>query len=204
MPTSSVMDHVSRPLLAVLVATAAFFALWVVALKPSSSSTTGRSGGPGAYQSAIDQAHRAVTTANAASAAEGGQVAATPAPGAVARREAAPGTHIARVGRVAGAPLLVARALASRKVLALLFLNSAAPDDQAVKQELAAVPTHSGRVVKLALPLSQLASYAVVTGQVPVTVSPTLVLIGRNRQASTIVGFADRFEIAQRVADALR
>jgi hypothetical protein len=38
---------------------------------------------------------------------------------------------------------------------------------------------------------------------VPVQVSPTLVLIDKARQASTIVGFADRFEIAQRVADAL-
>jgi hypothetical protein len=97
----------------------------------------------------------------------------------------------------------VARALAVGKVLALLFYNPAATDDRAVRQELAAVPAHAGRVLKLALPLSQLASYSTVTQQVPVTVSPTLVLVDHQRQASTIVGFADRFEIAQRVADAL-
>jgi hypothetical protein len=51
--------------------------------------------------------------------------------------------------------------------------------------------------------VSELARYAVVSNQVPVSFSPTLVLIDRSGQASTIVGFADRFEIAQRVADAL-
>jgi hypothetical protein len=195
------MDHVSRPLLAVLVATVAFFALWIVALKPGSSSTTGKSGGSGVYQSAIDQAHRAVATSNAASAAEGGKVATTAAPSAVARPQAAPGARTVHV--VPGGRAAVERALQTGKVLALLFYNPAATDDRAVKQELAAVPAHAGRVVKFVLPLSQLASYSVVTGQVPVQASPTLVLVGRNRQASTIVGFADRFEIAQRVADAL-
>jgi hypothetical protein len=195
------MDHVSRPLLGVLVATVAFFALWVVALKPGSSSTTGKSGGLGSYQSAIDQAHRAVATANAASAAEGGKVATTAAPSAAARPQAAPSTHTVRL--VPGSQASVERALAAGKVVALLFYNSQATDDRAVKQELATVPTHSGRVVRLALPLSQLAAYSFVTGQVPVQTSPTLVLVGSNRQASTIVGFADRFEIAQRVADAL-
>jgi hypothetical protein len=203
------MDNVSRPLIAVLVATVAFFALWVVALKPSSSTTTGRSGGLGAYQTAIDRAHHAVATANAATAREGGTVATTPAPGAATRQNVASGTRAAPNAKSvhlhphANAPELVAQALAGGKVLALLFYNPAGTDDQAVRQELGAVPTHRGKVVKLALPLSQLAAYSVVTQQVPVQVSPTLVLIDRARQASTIVGFADRFEISQRVADAL-
>jgi ABC-type phosphate/phosphonate transport system permease subunit len=98
---------------------------------------------------------------------------------------------------------VLARALTAGKVLALLFYNPPATDDRAVKRELASVPTHKGRVLKLALPLNDLARYSVVTDQVPVMVSPTLVLINRNHQASTIVGFADRFEISQRVADAL-
>jgi hypothetical protein len=97
----------------------------------------------------------------------------------------------------------VAHALQTGKVLALLFYNPAATDDRAVKQELAAVPTHSGKVVKIAVPVNRLAQYGVITNQVQVQVSPTLVLIDKSRQASTIVGFADRFEIAQRVADAL-
>jgi hypothetical protein len=64
------MDRVSRPLLGVLVATVAVFALWVVALKPSSSSKSGGSGGVGQYQPAINAAHAAVAQANKASGAQ--------------------------------------------------------------------------------------------------------------------------------------
>jgi hypothetical protein len=203
------MDNVSRPLIALLVGSVAFLALWLVALKPSSSSTTGNSGGLGQYQSAINKAHHAAATANAASAAEGGTVATTTtSTGAAARTQTAsrtPASHVARVRvhTARNAPAAVAHALAGHKVLAVLFYNPASTDDRAVKQELAAVPTHRGKVVKLAVSVNRLASYGVVTNQVQVTVSPTLVLIDKARQASTIVGFADRFEIAQRVADAL-
>ncbi len=67
------MDSVSRPLIALLLGTVAFFALWVVALKPSGSSSQSSSG-LGAYSSAIQAAHGAVATANAASAAHGGTI----------------------------------------------------------------------------------------------------------------------------------
>ena len=94
-------------------------------------------------------------------------------------------------------------ALRSGKVLALLFYNGAAADDRAIKSELAAVPGHGRRVFKLAVPISELARYTVVTNQVQISSSPTLVIINRRHQAMTITGFADRFEIAQRIADAL-
>jgi hypothetical protein len=193
------MGHVSRPLIGLLVATVAFFALWVVALKPSSSSSGG--GQPaGTYQSAITKAHQAVATSDAASASAGRTVATTAA-GATAQTPPAPA---AKKVSATGARLnIVSQALRAHKVLALLFYNPAATDDRAVKQELKTVPTRGRRVVKLAAPVSELARYAVVSNQVPVSFSPTLVLIDRSGRASTIVGFADRFEIAQRVTDAL-
>jgi hypothetical protein len=201
------MDNVSRPLIALLVGSVAFLALWLVALKPSSSSTTGKPGGLGRYQSAINKAHDAAATSNAASAAEGGTVATTTtSTGAAARPQTAshaPVSHPAKVHASTNTPVAVTRALEKGKVLALLFYNPAATDDRAIKQELSAVPTHSGKVLKLAVPVWRLAQYGVVTSQVPVQVSPTLVLIDKARQASTIVGFADRFEIADRVAGAL-
>jgi hypothetical protein len=199
------MDNVSRPLIALLVGSVAFLALWLVALKPSSSSTTGNSGGLGQYQSAINKAHQAAATSNAASAAQGGTVATT-STGDAARSQAAPRTPVAHPVKVhvtPNTPGAVAHALAAHRVVALLFYNPAATDDRAVKQELATVPTHAGEVVKMSVQVSRLANYSLVTNQVPVQVSPTLVLIDKARQASTIVGFADRFEIAQRVADAL-
>ncbi len=244
MPKIAVMANVSRPLIALLIGTVAFFGVWVVALKPSSSTSSGGSSGVGAYQSAIDKAHQAVATSSAASGAHGGTVAtsstasgahggtvattpasatastpasttaSTPASttgtGPVARAATAAkavGQHPATPARVSPAAThrlnVVAGALRAKKVIALLFYNPAAADDRAVKQELAAVPIHGARVVKLAVPLSELARYTVVTDQVPVNGSPTLVLVNPASQATTIVGFADRFEVAQRIAYAL-
>jgi hypothetical protein len=164
------MGNVPRPLIGLLIATVVLFAVWTVALRPSSSSESARS--------APLTAVRAVSR------------------------------HAAPVRRAVAPPTLrrldaVSRALRGREVLALLFYNPAAADDKAVKQELAAVPARGSAVFKLAVPIDELSRYRVVTSHVPVNVSPTLVVINRRRQASTIVGFADRFEIEQRVLDEL-
>jgi hypothetical protein len=216
--------HVSRPLIGLLVGTVLFFAVWLVALKPGSSTSPGGSPGLGQYQPAIDKAHAAVSLANATSAAHGGTIAgATPqlarsAPATSAAAATRPAATVVRpatptVARPATKPAagassatrlqMVMHALRSGRVLALLFYNGAAADDRAVKRELAAVPGHGRRVLRLAIPVSELARYTVVTNQVQVSVSPTLVIINRHHQAVTLTGFADRFEIAQRVADAL-
>jgi hypothetical protein len=63
------MANASRPLVALLVATLAFFALWTVALKPSGSSG---SQGPSGVASAVAKAHRAAAAAAEASAAQSG------------------------------------------------------------------------------------------------------------------------------------
>jgi hypothetical protein len=214
------MGNVSRPLLGLLVAVVAFFALWLVALKPSSSSTSG--GVPSrALSSAVDRAKGVQTVVDHAAAAAGGTpgstvsahprsattaaVAHVPAAkskatvarkAAVARAASAPATAAQRLGAVQNA-------IAKHKVLAALFYNPAAADDRAVKQELQSIPSHAGKVVKLTVPLSELSNYTVITNQVPVAYSPTLVIINRAGQASTIVGFADTFELAQRIAGAL-
>jgi hypothetical protein len=98
---------------------------------------------------------------------------------------------------------LIKNAIETHKVIAVLFYNTAASDDQAVAHELSAVPTHGGKVVKLAVPVSELTRFAMITQQVPVVTAPTLVLIDAARQATTITGFADSLELSQRVDDAL-
>jgi len=212
------VGSVPKPVIALLVGTVVFFALWMTALKPSSSGSPPH--GLGQYQSAINAARNAVSVSAAANAARGaipqGSSAAAPAASAPLHDSAKPvrattatTTHSTtstgtQTAKTAATRLnLVSRALEAGKVLALLFYNPAAPDDQAVRHELSSIPVHAGKVVKLAIPLSELANYTVVTNQVPVNLSPTLVLINAQRQASTIVGFADTFEIAQRLADAL-
>ena len=262
------MGNVSRPLIALLVATVAFFALWLVALKGGGSgannsaptitgsgahaavSSGGSSGGSlGSYQSDINAAKNVQNEVNgntaSQSAAEAGSSAApaassatahtansassaTPASSAsstaaskthsasTAKHRAAAtavhakATHHARVVVQPNGPATptarldtVARALAADDVVALLFYNPDGPDDNAVRQELMTIPTHGGQVVKVAVPLTELPSYATLTSQFPVNFSPTLVVIDRHHQAYAITGFADTLEIAGRIADAL-
>jgi hypothetical protein len=218
------MDTVSRPLIAVLLGTVALFALWFVALKPGSSSNSNGKQSTSALQSDVAKAHQAVSQANSASVKHGGTIVSPQSSTTAASAASQPGqtsaaaktstTSSASGGNPAAANStqpsaatqhrldVVSRALEAKKVVALLFYNPAATDDRAVKRELAAVPVHRHLVVKLAVPLSEVARYHVVSTQVPVNLSPTLVLIDRQQHASTIVGFADRFEIAHRVADA--
>ncbi len=147
-------------IVALLVGTVAVFGIFMVALKPSSSSKSG-AGGVGPYQSAIDKAKQAVATSSTASQAQGGTVATTPSGSAptastpaatptttsttASASSAASSTSSAAAQRLSS----VEQALAQHKVVAVLVYNPAATDDQAVKQELAAVPTYGGNVVKL-------------------------------------------------------
>jgi hypothetical protein len=239
------MDNVSRPLIALLAATVALFALYFVALRgsPKSASSSGTSSQSlKGYQSDISSAQHAVAVSGANDAASGGandgstnqaphtglvvhsSGSSSAAKGAAVSSTASSGassasTSASSTSNSSGAKVTVTvthstsatqhrlkvvdGALASKKVLAILFYNPAGADDRAVKQELALVPTHHKLVVKVAVPISELARYQVVTTQVPVSQSPTLVLIDRTKQATTIVGYASSYEIAQRVDDAL-
>lgn len=67
-------------MIGLLVATLAFFALWYVELRPSASTSGGSPSGLGQYQSAINKAHQAVATSNAANAKLGAPVATTAGP----------------------------------------------------------------------------------------------------------------------------
>ncbi len=228
------MGTLPKPLISLLLGTVAFFAIWMVALKPSSSSSGGGSqGGVGQYQPAINQAHRAVTTSGQANAKLGAPTATTaattPAATAPTAKTVAKPTAKAAAKALTKAlsvpvtkpvlpvtkPVLtpaqsaaadaksVGTALRAGKVVAILFYNDAAADDRAMKTELAAIPTHGGQVAKFAEPVSQLIQFSSLTQTVDVNTAPELVLIDKARQASTLIGYADGVEIAQRIDDAL-
>jgi len=223
------------------VGTVLFFALWLVALKPSSGGASSGSGGLGQYQSAINDAkgsvkqqnaqsasagntpgtstarsHASAPASGAASAPAGSTPATTSTPASIAGSAVHPAvrghakthavTHAKPAAHVSGLRHrynVIATALREHKVLAILFYNPAGADDQAVKHELAAIPTYRGQVVKLIVPVAELSRYTTITTQVMVSTTPTLVLIGRNAQASTITGFASQFELATRIANAV-
>jgi hypothetical protein len=213
------MASLPRPLIGLLVASVAFFAVWTVALKPS------KSGGPVSSSSSP-----------AAAASQPKPAASQPKPAAPAHADAkATASHAATahaaatshasasasaakakpVAKTAAKPAVkhtvtpqqrqsaIENALNKHRVLAILFFNPAAADDQAVKHELDAIPARGGKVVKLAVPLSELTRYPVITNQVQVTESPTLVLIDGKHKADMLTGYLDQLELSQRVSDAL-
>ncbi len=220
MPNIGVMASLPKPLIALLVATVAAFALWTAVLKKTVTGG-GSSSSPStpALQSAIDKAHQAVTTANQASVAHGGTVSTTSTPAPAAK----PATHKASPApskdaqkavatlkalakaHPAGAPSIksVVAAVTAHKVVALLFYNPAAADDQAVKQELAGISTHHGQVARFTVPVTDLSQFQPVTSKVPVNSTPTLLLIDKQGATTELVGFVDQLAISQRVADAL-
>jgi pyruvate/2-oxoglutarate dehydrogenase complex dihydrolipoamide acyltransferase (E2) component len=183
------MANLPRPMIGLLVATIAFFAVWTVALKPSSSSgpaSSSSSPAPAASQpKAAAPAHADASSASAAKA--------TPAAKAAVKHTASPQQR----------QTVIENGLNHHKVVAILFFNPAAADDRAVKHELDEVPARGGKIVKLAVPLSELTRYPVITNQVQVTESPTLVLIDGQRKADMLTGFLDQLELSQRVSDAL-
>ncbi|MGN6867457.1 MAG: hypothetical protein ACTHMY_03525, partial [Solirubrobacteraceae bacterium] len=149
------MGTLPKPLIGLLLGTVAFFAIWMVALKPHSSSSGGSQGGVGQYQSAINQAHNAVTTSNQANAKLGAPTATTSAttPAATTPVTTAKATPVAKaatkpVAKAAPAPKptapsaqavaatavqTVGTARRAGKVVATLFYNAPAADDRAMK-----------------------------------------------------------------------
>jgi len=213
-PKKTVMTHVSRPLIGVLVCAVLFFALWIVALKPSGTGSPSGSGGLGQYQSAINAARNSVKAQDQQSATAGNIPGTATTPGTASTQAATrPRTATAHKPRVVVVHKLVTgrqvginvvgAALRAHKVLAILFYNPAGVDDEAVKHELDSIPTYRGRVVKLVVPVSQLSRYTAITTQITISTTPTLVLVDRNLQASLVTGFASRFEIATLVATAV-
>jgi hypothetical protein len=215
------MASLPRPLIGLLVASVAFFAVWTVALKPS------KSGGPVSSSSSPSAAasqpkpaasqpkpaapahadakatvsHAATAHAATASHASASVSASAAKAKPVAKPAAKPAAkHTVTPQQRQSA---IENALNKHRVLAILFFNPAAADDQAVKHELDAIPARGGKVVKLAVPLSELTRYPVITNQVQVTESPTLVLIDGKHKADMLTGYLDQLELSQRVSDAL-
>ena len=121
----------------------------------------------------------------------------------VAKTKTVATTKAAKALTTAQQVSLVTSAIESHKVVAVLFYNTAAADDKAMAHELGTVSTHGGKVVRLAVSLSELTSFSIITQQIPVVTAPTLVLIDADRQATTLTGYADTMEISQRIDDAL-
>jgi hypothetical protein len=152
-----------------------------------------------ATATAVKPATKGATATKTAIAAKSG----TAAKSATTKTKAATAKPAAKTLTTAQQVSLITSAIESHKVVAVLFYNASAADDQAMAKELGTVSTHGGQVVSLAVPLSELTNFSIITQQIPVVTAPTLILIDADRQATTLTGFADTVEISQRIDDAL-
>lgn len=175
-------------------ATIALALVWVVALRPGTppaeppmadpvAAAPAVPSGPGA---AVEQAKAAVATANAAAARTQGTDPSVPlADGVKAGDPSRP--LLAQLGR--------------GKVLVVLFKADAA-DDRAAARAVAEVKGKN--VVTRVAAIDDVAAYEAITAGVEVLTSPTVLVIGADRQARAITGLTDAKEIGQLVSDVRR
>jgi len=215
------MSQISPPIRIVLICAVAFMAAWMTVLKPKpvtaepdGSTATTTTQAPTAQSAAgqfAQRAEAAKATAESAAAKAAGEDTAAAATGTSAATKAgttavATGgvTAAAKPAKPAGLPTRVRTALADDKVVVLLFWTPRAADDRAVHAELAKVDRHAGKVVVQAAPVARIARFQRITRGADVAQSPTVVVVGRDRKAETLVGYVDHVSVDQLVTDALR
>ena len=212
------MSQISPPIRILLAGCVLFLAAWMTVLKPKAPEATPAPATPavaaGGQQAgtslgkAVESANNASQAQAAANARHGdesqaatGAVPATTAAG----KPAAPATSASGDVAKAGLPLPVAKAVAAHKVLVLLFWNPKAADDRAVRNELRSVGSrHRKDVLVHVANVKDISRYAPVTRGADVQQSPSVVVVGRDRQAVLLEGYSDRETIRQTVYDALR
>ena len=211
------MGQISPPIRVLLVAAVAFLAAYMLFLRPRPLSApepaattpgnvhTERPAGT-ELGKATEAAQRAAEATNRQLQQEaqdaGAPVAPRSATGTRSARPVAP--RPAGAAKVEGLPLPVLRAIADRKVLALLFWNGRSPDDRATHAALGRAERFGGEVFVRSIRLRSLARYGRITRGVDVEQSPTLVVVDRRLRATKLVGYADTLTIEQAIVDAMR
>jgi hypothetical protein len=220
------VDQVSRPVLIALAAVLVFVVAHFTVLAPKSDSGSAPVSAPKApgqqgLENAIGKADNAVAQSKA-SATRSEQAAATasgestaakptrPKPVSKAKAVAAPKVSSAKpvkplptleAGDLSG-PML--RDLADGKVVVALFFNAHASDDNAVLHAVRAANRRHGRVVVHSIPIDDVGKYDAITKGVRILQTPTVLVMGPDFKATTIVGYTDVDTIDQAVSDAGR
>lgn len=97
----------------------------------------------------------------------------------------------------------VERELAQGKTVLLLFWNPKSVDDRAVQHQLqAAAHSLGSRVATHQANASEVDAFGALTQRVHVAQTPTILIINRKQQVSTLTGFNDAFVIRQAVSEA--
>lgn len=218
------MQQLSRPYQIALGAMIVLAIAWFIVLKPAGSesvaapppitSAPGKLPGQQGLEGAVKKANGAAATSKASAAAT--RRAADAASGITSSTSAGaapPPSKAAAAGASTGAatPAIpaepadfsapVLRDVRRGKVAVLLFFGPGGSDDAAVRRALLTVQRHAGRVTVRAVPIAKVARYAALTEGVDIAQSPTVLVVGSDRRARSLVGFVDTRSIDQLVED---
>lgn len=174
-----------------LLATLAFGAVWLVALRPKTEEVAPLPDPAPVAQAAPRTASKPETKAAAKPKSEAAEK---------AKAGASAPKGSARARRVKA----VLSDVEDRKIVVLLFWMPNGSDDQEVRRAVRQVDRRGGKVAVHAAPIAHLADYEPITAGVPVVGTPTTLVIDRNRQARVIAGLTVTREIDQRVTKALK
>lgn len=104
-----------------------------------------------------------------------------------------------------GVPAGVARALAQRKVIALLFTLEGAADDSATRSALRSLETGSkSKVAVFTDSIANVGRYSRLVGSLGISQVPSVVIVDTKREAQLLEGYVDSGTLRQYVADAKR
>ena len=197
------MSQISPPIRIVLIVAVAFMAAYFAFLRPGTESVAPPAPVPASgLGNAVDGANKAAANASAQTA-DPAAAPATQTGGAQAPAGSKPAATQAKPDAELGLPTSVAKAVAKKKTLVMLFWNKRAYDDQAVRHELKHVNRHKGKVQVHVASINDVARYAPITRGVNLEQSPTVVVVKGNT-ADALVGYVDRGTINQTVSDVMR
>jgi hypothetical protein len=101
----------------------------------------------------------------------------------------------------AAMPERVERAVKSGRTVVLFFYQRGGADDSATADAVAGLRGRPG-VAVFSTPVSTLADFRAVTGNLGLSQAPALVIVGKKGKARVVEGFIDPGTLAQEVADA--
>jgi hypothetical protein len=217
------VDQVSKPVLIALAAVLVFVVAHFTILAPKSDSggsepASATAPGQAGLQSAIDKANHAVGTSKASATAHEQAAAAASGDSTASGSATTPGVTSA-TGKAAAKPAAAKPAkpqiklapgdksgpilqnLDEGKVVVALFYNPHGSDDNAALRAVRATDRHHGKVIIHSIPIDSVGDYDALTTGVEVLQAPTILVIGPDHKARTIVGYTEVREVDQMVGD---
>ncbi len=210
------MSQISPPMRILLVVAVAFLVAWMLFLKPGGETETaatpaatpaGAVNDPNAAAGtklgqSVESAQAAAKATEAASAASSGETASS-APGTSSSTTTAPAPATASADPALDKLPDWLQTSLDKKVVVILFTNGESADDRRTRAALADAYTAHGKVVTRAVNIKKISRYRGVAEGVDVRQSPTLMVIDRNRQANSLVGYSSLDTINQAIIDGL-